>query len=140
MSDAGIHSQLQADCHQLGQLPGSTFLLHRNARLPWFILVPKTDAIDLLDLPEQQLREVMQQCQQLSSFLKVRLGHPKVNFGALGNLVPQLHLHIIGRAPGDDCWPQPVWGNLEEGPAYSSDTLADWTMQLTELLGLKADV
>ena len=118
-----LHPQLLADCHVLGRLPSGHLLLHRNASVTWFILVPETDAVDMLDLPQDQLPQTMADCRAISAYLKSKRKYPKVNFGALGNLVPQLHLHIIGRTPDDACWPQPVWGNLPEGPAYKAAVL-----------------
>ena len=70
--------------------------------------------------------------QALSAFLKNERNFPKVNFGAIGNLVPQLHLHIVGRTPEDACWPRPVWGNLPEGPAYTKPEIETLRNQLIE--------
>lgn len=131
-----IHPQLQADCHLLGDLPAGALLLHRNARLPWFILVPATDLADLLDLPAAQRSAVLADCAAVSVFVKQVLCYPKVNFGGLGNVVPQMHLHIIGRREGDACWPQPVWGNLPEGDAYDGSLLQEWQDQLVRTAGL----
>ena len=121
-----LHPQLSADCHLLGRFTECTVLLNRNASLPWFILVPATELVDLLDLPAAQLAAVMEEARRIAHFLKRELDFPRLNFAALGNVVPQMHLHIIGRAPGDACWPAPVWGNLEEGDTYTVDTLARW--------------
>ena len=96
-----IHRQLLADCHYLGSLPACELLLHRNAALPWFILVPDTQITDLLDLPEPHLEVVMADCAAVSAFIKQFLGFDKVNFAGLGNVVPQMHLHIIGRREGN---------------------------------------
>ena len=127
-----LHPQLLVDCHVLGRLPSGHLLLHRNASVTWFILVPETDAVDLLDLPQDQLSQTMADCRAISSYLKSKRNYPKVNFGALGNLVPQLHLHIIGRTPDDACWPQPVWGNLPEGPVYTEPEIETLRNQLIE--------
>tara|TARA_A100001037_G_scaffold297446_1_gene319481 strand:- start:131 stop:547 length:417 start_codon:yes stop_codon:yes gene_type:complete len=132
-----LHPQLQADCHVLGRLAGGHLLLHRNAAVMWFILVPETDAVDLLDLSEAQLNQSLADCRAVSTYLKTERQYPKVNFGALGNLVPQLHLHIVGRTPDDACWPQPVWGNLPEGPAYTDDELNTLRTHLIEHCGLR---
>ena len=121
----------------LGRLAGGHLLLHRNAAVMWFILVPKTDAVDLLDLSEAQLNQSLADCRAVSTYLKTERQYPKVNFGALGNLVPQLHLHIVGRTPDDACWPQPVWGNLPEGPAYTDDELNTFRTHLIEHCGLR---
>lgn len=136
MTDHEVAPQLLADCHLLGRLPASTLLLNRNAALPWFILVPQTSLGDFLDLPEAQRRQVLDECASVSAFIKQALGFDKVNFAGLGNVVPAMHLHIIGRASGDACWPQPVWGNLPEGAAYRAEQVRDWQARLVTLTGL----
>ena len=136
MSTPEIHPQLLADCHHLGRLPASELLLHRNNCLPWFILVPDTSIADLLDLPGPQRDAVLADCAAMSAFVKGTLGYPKVNFAGLGNVVPQMHLHVLGRREGDACWPQPVWGNLPDGGAYDPDQLRDWQRDLVQAAGL----
>ena len=123
MPEFHLHERLLADCHAIGRMDHCHLLLHKNAVLPWFILVPETDVADLLDLPDDQLHAVTGEAAAISRFVKHQLGWPKVNFAAIGNLVPQLHLHVIGRRPGDPCWPAPVWGHLEPSDAYSSDDI-----------------
>lgn len=118
-----IHPQLLADCHRLGKFPLCHVLLHKIGMIPWFILVPQTDVTDLLDLPEQARWAAMAEAAAVSKFVKKTLGWPKVNFAAIGNVVPQLHLHVVGRKPGDACWPAPVWGNLTEIREYSAAEL-----------------
>lgn len=118
-----LHPQLQGDCHQVATLESGLLLLSRNALLHWFILVPDTPEQDLLDLPADALGVVLADCQGVSRLLKGPLGYPKVNFAGLGNVVPQMHLHIIGRREGDACWPAPVWGRLPDGPEWSAAEL-----------------
>ena len=113
-----LHPQLLADCHRLGQLSHGHLLLHRNALVPWFILVPETNLGNLLDLPIPQRDGVLADCKRVSDYLTGVLACPKVNVAWIGNLVPQLHVHVIGRRPGDPCWPKPVWGNLAESREY----------------------
>ena len=98
-------------------------LLNKNSTIPWFILVPEADVTDLLDLPASQLAKVMNECGQLSRWLKQHYNISRINFGALGNLVPQLHLHVVGRSINDACWPKPVWGNLDVIKNYSIDEI-----------------
>lgn len=131
-----LHERLAADCHQLGRVNGCHLLLHRDAALHWFILVPETDHLDLLDLPAYELTALMNLAASLSWILKGMLGYPRVNFGAIGNLVPQMHLHVVGRQPGDACWPAPVWGNLASGETYSDSQLTKLKEQLTDAIGL----
>lgn len=132
-----LHPQLAKDCHQLGQLTDSILLLHKNSSIPWFILVPQTQLADLLDLPAEQRNRVMAECSLISGFIRKRFGSPKINFGAIGNLVPQMHLHVIGRTPGDACWPQPVWGNLESFIAYDESELSQIIEALKAECGLE---
>ena len=133
-----IHPQLLADCHYLGGLPATQLLLHRNAALPWFILVPDTLLADLLDLPDVQRQAVLADCVAISAFIKQVLGLTKVNFAGLGNVVPQMHLHIIGRHDSDSCWPQPVWGNLPDGGSYAPEKLRQWQRDLAASAALAA--
>ena len=125
-----IQPQLLADCLVLGNWGNDTLLLHRNASLPWFILVPETTAADFLDLASARRAELLERLSSLSRLLKHELGYCKVNLGAIGNVVPQMHLHVVGRQPGDACWPKPVWGNLPEGPTYTDAALDHLKEQL----------
>ena len=138
MSVPEIHVQLLRDCHYLGNLPASALLLHRNAGLPWFILVPDTRMEDFLDLPAEHGAAVLADCAAVSAFIKNVLGFDKVNFAGLGNVVPQMHLHVIGRSRLDPCWPQPVWGNLEEVDTYAPEQLQEWRSVLERMLKLEA--
>ncbi|MBK1646602.1 HIT family protein [Thiocapsa imhoffii] len=126
-----LHPQLRADCHQIGPLTATHLLLHRNAALPWFILVPETDLANLLDLPSVQREAVLADCKRISDHLSGTLGYPRVNVAWIGNLVPQLHIHVIGRRPGDPCWPQPVWGHLEVVAAYSPEEIERFRLDLS---------
>lgn len=137
-STPAIHPQLLSDCHLLGQLDAGTLLLSRNALMHWFILVPETDRADLLDLPPAALHQVLADCRALSRLLKDDLAYPKVNFAGLGNVVPQMHLHVIGRREGDACWPNPVWGNLPAGGEWRQEDLAALTLRLAEQCGLRS--
>lgn len=136
MEQFHIHPQLLADCHQLGKLSASDLLLHRNAALPWFILVPDTQMSDVLDLPQDHRDAVLAECAVVSAFIKSVLGYNKVNFAGLGNVVPQMHLHIIGRHSADPCWPQPVWGNLADGDLYDPVQVGEWQEGLIKMAGL----
>ena len=118
-----IHQQLIADCHVLGRLEHCHVLLNKNASVPWFILVPETTATDLLDIPAPQRDRIMNECAGLSAFIKNHFKCTKINFAAIGNIVPQLHLHVIGRKETDACWPKPVWGNLPAGNAYPDNDI-----------------
>lgn len=116
-----LHPQLLADCHRLGRLSATHLLLHRNGALPWLILVPETDQANLLDLPAVQRDAVLADCKRASDWLLSARGCTRVNVAWIGNLVPQLHIHVIGRHACDPCWPRPVWGHLEAWRDYGDD-------------------
>lgn len=112
-----IHPQLVQDCHLILQLPDLIVLLHRNALIPWFILVPVSSEgqfRELFEIPREHRNEMMSVSNQLSEYLMRRFGCSKLNVAAIGNLVPQFHWHVIGRSETDPLWPKPVWGNLGE--------------------------
>ncbi len=137
MSPFEIHPLLLGDCHRLGRLDLCHLLLHRNAVLPWFILVPDGVGGDLLDLPPGVRDQAVAECSAVAGFVKRRFGVPKINFGAIGNLVPQCHLHVVGRRPEDPCWPRPVWGNLAPGGGYAPELLVQLRDDLVRQLGLR---
>lgn len=136
MAAGHIHPQLAADCHYMGSLLACELLLHRNASLPWFILVPETQLSDVLDLPDEHRQAVLDDCAAVSAFIKQVLGFEKVNFAGLGNVVPQMHLHVLGRHSADPCWPDPVWGRLPAGESYPQEQLLQWQQGLEKMLGL----
>jgi len=134
-----VHPRLLEDCHRLGRFMLSHVLLHRNAGLPWFILVPEVaiEATELHELDPAQRRALEVEIDALARFLKPALGAQKINIAALGNLVPQLHIHVIGRRTDDPCWPGVVWGNLPEGPEWPAAKVTAIADRLAALHGLQ---
>jgi diadenosine tetraphosphate (Ap4A) HIT family hydrolase len=116
-----LHERLKADTLDITRLGLSRVLLMNDRSFPWLILVPERENIrELHDLDEKD-RSVLIEEITLSSRIIEHLYKPdKINVGALGNLVPQLHVHVIGRFESDRAWPGPVWG---AGPAepYGDD-------------------
>ena len=90
-----LHRQLAEDCHLLGRLGEAHLLLHRNAAVPWFILVPEVQQEEFLELDDDTQAALLGCCSRLGAFIKRRFGCAKLNFATIGNLVPQLHLHIV---------------------------------------------
>jgi diadenosine tetraphosphate (Ap4A) HIT family hydrolase len=132
MSRFEIHPQLLHDCHRLGQLRLCHILLHKNAAVPWLILVPETVSTgDLLDLPEHVRNVALDEAAIAARFIKNEFAVSKINFAAIGNVVSQLHLHVVGRRANDPCWPAPVWGNLVEAAGYSTERIVNLTAALT---------
>jgi diadenosine tetraphosphate (Ap4A) HIT family hydrolase len=121
-----VHPRLLEDCHPVGGFALSRVLLHRNAGLPWFILVPEVDA-DVLEVHELDLsrrRMLRDEIDAVARFVKAEFEVSKLNIASIGNIVPQLHVHIIGRHPGDPCWPGVAWGNLPAGPTWPPERVA----------------
>ncbi len=131
-----LHPRLRADCHVLGQLDDVWLLLQSNALVPWLILVPETQTLEFLSLPEPRRSSLLAHCDQLAQFLRDEFAATRINFASIGNLVPQLHLHIVGRNEADVCWPDPVWGNLPAGPGYPTAQIRRIQTQLETRLGL----
>ena len=111
MDGFALHPQLAKDTLLIGHLAGSKLLLMNDARFPWLVLVPTHDDLqELHELTEASFTEVIQGIQQISEKLQRLTNAPKMNIAALGNQVPQLHIHIIARLHDDPAWPGPVWG------------------------------
>jgi diadenosine tetraphosphate (Ap4A) HIT family hydrolase len=106
-----LHPRLAADCEVIGDLPVCRVLLMDDSRFPWCILVPRVAGLrELHDLPGSCRGDLFDEIEAVSRALLEVDGVQKINVGALGNLVPQLHVHVVGRRPGDAAWPGPVWG------------------------------
>jgi len=112
MADFALDPRLQADSAFVADGPLSQVRLMDDARFPWLLLVPRVaDASEWIDLDGAQQRLLLAEINQLSQLLRGEPGVHKLNIGALGNIVRQLHVHLIGRHDGDAAWPGPVWGS-----------------------------
>lgn len=109
-----LHPRLAADTTVLGDLPLCRVLLSKEALGPWLILVPRRDEItEIHHLPEQDQLQLMRESSAVARLLETDYQADKINVGALGNLVPQLHVHHIARFQSDIAWPGPIWGNTD---------------------------
>jgi diadenosine tetraphosphate (Ap4A) HIT family hydrolase len=107
-----LDDRLAADTVAVADLPLSTMRLMRDARFPWAVLVPRVaGAVEIVDLAPVQRAALMEEVAQVSQALRALGQCDKLNIGALGNIVPQLHVHVIARRRGDAAWPGPVWGS-----------------------------
>ncbi|MFC5578475.1 HIT family protein [Lysobacter niabensis] len=118
-----LHPQLAEDTHPVAHFALSDLQLMDDANHPWLILVPRVeDAVEWIDLDDTQqaelTREIGRACRALQSLFKPN----KLNVAALGNMVPQLHVHVIARFNDDIAWPRPVWGTATAQP-YSPEEL-----------------
>jgi diadenosine tetraphosphate (Ap4A) HIT family hydrolase len=131
-----LHPRLAADTFKLGQIGVCNLYLMNDCRYCWLILVPAIDGLtDLHDLSDRDYTDVMKTVQSLSRTLKEDFTADKINVGALGNLVPQLHIHIIARTTTDAAWPGPVWGH-SEAVAYDEERLQETRDRLKNQLNL----
>ncbi|MFU8820999.1 MAG: HIT domain-containing protein [Gammaproteobacteria bacterium] len=135
MPEFVVHPRLLADCHQLGRLALCRVLLHRNAALPWFILVPEVgqEIVELHELDGMRRQQLATELDLVARFTRARFDVAKLNIAAIGNIVQQLHVHVVGRHPDDPCWPGVVWGRLPPGPAWDSVTLQELVERLAPL-------
>lgn len=106
-----LHPQLQKDTVDIGDLPLSRVLIIKDAHYPWLLLVPRREDItEIIDLDEVAQAQLMAEIARVGRALKEVTKCDKLNIAALGNVVPQLHVHIIARRTTDAAWPRPVWG------------------------------
>ena len=114
-----LDSRLAADSIFVADLPMSQLRLMDDARFPWLVLVPRLDdAVEWTDLDDQRQAELLSEINRAASLLRTIAPCDKLNIGALGNIVRQLHVHVVARQVGDAAWPGPVWGS---GPAQPYD-------------------
>lgn len=118
-----LHPRLKADTIFLQDLELCQLLLLNDSNYPWLVLVPKRDVREFHDLiPEEQVL-LMLEITQTSRRLEAAFKPFKINVASLGNVVPQMHIHVIGRYENDPAWPKPVWGVVPLKP-YSEEELA----------------
>ena len=106
-----LHPQLAQDTVPVGDLPLARVLLANDANYPWLILVPRLPGlVELIDLEENAQVQLLGEIAAAARALKSVTACDKLNIAALGNQVPQLHVHVIARRRSDVAWPKPVWG------------------------------
>lgn len=107
-----LHPQLAADAEAVGDLALSRVLLAKDANYPWLILVPRrSDVSELTDLTEPEQIQLLGEIGAAAAALKAAVPCDRLNVAALGNVVAQLHVHVIARTRSDAAWPKPVWGS-----------------------------
>ena len=137
MDDGRFHldPQLAGDSHPLASLELCELRLMDDANYPWLVLVPRVvDARELIDLAAAQRRRLSDEIDLASRLLRDCFHPYKLNVAALGNLVPQLHVHVVARFESDPAWPAPVWGRVAARP-YTPDALVERVALLRDGLG-----
>ena len=123
MTDFILHEKLKADAIELARLDLALLLLMNARQWPWLILVPqRPDVREIHELPALDRTILMDEVAHCSRLLTDLFKPDKINIGALGNIVPQLHVHVIARTKTDPAWPKPVWGTVAPEP-YPPDEL-----------------
>lgn len=131
-----LHPQLVKATVVIGERGLCCMRLMNDTNYPWLVLIPRVaDARELVDLDDAQQVAVMRDIAAASRALQACFAPDKLNVAALGNMVPQLHVHVIARYTSDPAWPAPVWGRVP-AVAYDEPTLADRIARLRAALEL----
>lgn len=134
MTHFELDERLAADTFPVADLPLCRVLLMNDSRYPWVILVPRQASIsEVFELSAQDQQQLWREATQLGEAMKTALAGDKLNIATLGNVVSQLHIHVVIRRHNDATWPAPVWGNGSPS-AYELDDQADMRAQLTALI------
>ncbi len=133
-ADFSLHPSLSADTGFVTDWNLSRVLVMNDARYPWLILVPRRDGLtEIFDLNAADRQTLIEEIARASEGLGKLTGIAKINIGALGNLVPQLHVHVVARHPDDAAWPGPVWGTGTAQP-YAPHALHEFIRELVNAL------
>ena len=131
-----LHPQLAADTVPVGDLPLARLLVNRDANYPWLVLVPRrVGATEIIDLDDADQRQLFDEIARTARVLKSATGCDKLNIAAIGNVVSQLHVHVVARYRTDAAWPRPVWG-VVPARVYEPAALESFVAELRRALGL----
>ena len=129
---------LLSGSHYLGKLDLSALLLMDNAALPWLMLVPHVKPVEICDLAASERTKLFDEASAVSRFLRTYYDIHKINLITLGNVVRQIHLHVIGRRTDDYCWPLPPIG-VDSSMRYETNEIKDWVFELSNHFGNSFD-
>ena len=133
-TDFELNARLAADTSPVASLPLCDVLLMNDARYPWLVLVPRRSGlVEVADLDTAEQTVLWQELSQVSAALRSVIPCEKLNIGLLGNIVRQLHVHVVLRQLNDDAWPGPVWGHGTAVP-YAQQPLQTLIQSLQQLL------
>jgi diadenosine tetraphosphate (Ap4A) HIT family hydrolase len=117
LPDFVLHPRIETDSMAVADLPLSAVRLMRDANYPWLLLVPRRpDLTEILDLDAADRTQLMTEIALVSEALRAEVACEKLNIAAIGNMVRQLHVHVVARSSGDPAWPKPVWGAAPAKP------------------------
>ena len=117
MPDFVLHPRIETDSLAVADLPLSAVRLMRDANYPWLLLVPRRAGLtEIVDLDAGERAQLMAEIGLASEALRTEVACEKLNVAAIGNLVRQLHVHVVARRSDDAAWPKPVWGAAPAKP------------------------
>jgi diadenosine tetraphosphate (Ap4A) HIT family hydrolase len=135
MTEFQLHNTLAADTVEADRWPLCRVLLMNDSRYPWLILVPaRADKTEIHDLDDADQSLLIAEIGRASRALTGAFSPDKINVAAIGNIVPQLHIHVVARFRGDDAWPGPVWGAHPPRP-YDAAALDETLARMVQALG-----
>lgn len=124
MNEFRLHPRLQQDCFAVGNFALSQLLMMNDSQYPWFILVPRRHGIsEIYQLNDTDKQQLLTESCLLAEKLTDIYQPDKLNIAAIGNLVPQLHLHHVARFKADKAWPAPIWGKFATCSYVEQDAL-----------------
>jgi diadenosine tetraphosphate (Ap4A) HIT family hydrolase len=132
-----LHRQLASDTESIGDLTLCRVLASKDANYPWLMLVPRrAGAVEVIDLAEPDRARLMTEMDRVARALKMHTRCDKLNIAALGNVVPQLHVHVIARRRDDPAWPRPVWGAVPARP-HAAGELGRFIDAMRQAIGIR---
>lgn len=126
-----LHAQIEADSVYVRDLVLCQLRLQNQSLVPWFVLLPRREETEIYQLSPEDRAQLMEEVALVSRVMVKSFSPDKINVAALGNYVPQLHVHVVGRFKSDPAWPQPVWGKLPNSP-YESGALENIKRRLSD--------
>ncbi|MBK2025776.1 HIT domain-containing protein [Francisella philomiragia] len=115
--------RLEADTFEVCEYLDCKILLMNNSIVPWFIVVPFTDRTEWYQLDDSQQYNINKIINKLSNFIVKEYKADKLNIATIGNVVKQMHIHVVGRFENDPVWPAPVWGNIQSKPYIEQEKI-----------------
>ncbi|MFK7778454.1 MAG: HIT domain-containing protein, partial [Gimesia sp.] len=119
-----LDKRLEADSKHIYELGESTLLLMNNSLVDWFMLVPRCEEIEFTKLTFELQTEILKEINLVAQFIQEQFSPDKLNIATLGNVVSQMHIHVIGRKFNDPYWPAPVWGQAGSR-IYTDDQITE---------------
>lgn len=136
-----LHPRLEKGTYFIGKSGTCRILLKDNSAFPWLLIVPETnsDIEDLHELPADQFAEVVFLIRQVSQFMSDYFKREKLNVACIGNIVRQMHIHLVARSSDDPAWPDPVWGHAAKS-SYNAEEIIEICVRARLSLDLSEEV